>query len=965
MASFISTDTASRYRIRYSTEDGLIDGGVRTVVKDKQGHIWVGGQHGGKSGIARYDGRRWRRWTTEDGLVGTRVYTGLAAKNGDVWFGTKGIRPVGHGVMRYDGRSWTTYTTDDGLSRNMIYTLAQTTDGAIWAGTISGVNRFDGTRWTSFMPGADTALHHDKIRTVCADTEGNLWVGHGEWAGGVIKFDGRTWTQYTTQDGLTSNRVYKIHQSIDGSLWIGNSGGLNRLDGETWRSYVAPIALGPGGIAALGDTPDGALWVGLAGTGGRRVIARFMPDPEPPNKNLIPAVDRVSSLGNILLRWQARDLWDDTPPEKLLYQWRTNAGDWSPLTKETDVTLTSLTPGDYTFEVRSQDGDGNFDPTPATHAFVVEAPWWQNPWVAGSALVMLGLIGIQSGRLVQRDRRLRESNDALSGANNELFQVNVDLESTNVQLQREQVLERLRGQAQGMQSSEDIRPVVEALHQELTELGLPLINSGFAIRISEMENEIWITDGNGRALEPFILERNEIQRLTEMVEARRRGDDYYQSHREGEEVKESLRWQNEHGNPGWKNVPEEQWPQKIDSYVVFFEGDGSVFVNFEEPVDEGYLVLIRRFGEVFGFAHQRWEELQLKEDQNRRLVVDGAVARIRAEAQAMDRVEDFERVLSTLSDDLKGVGLEYDTCGIDVLEEPIERPTVAHFEQNGFRYTTFSIDPQGNVKDEAFQISAPFPLVVRETVERFAAGDPWQGKSGDTAIVEVPASSYGRLRLTSTERDSFTDEEVATLQEFAQAIALGYRRYLDIREIQEQTERKSAFLASMSHELRTPMNAIKGFTNLVLGRRSENLNDRQRENLGKVSQASDHLLAMINDLLDLSKIEAGRMDVNVESFDVKDLIASCCDTVSPLIQEGVTLRQDVAGDIGEANTDRARVQQMVINLLSNSIKFTEIGMVTVTAARGQGSREQGGRPRHRGERYGEGHSRRRATHTVR
>ena len=101
--------------------------------------------------------------------------------------------------------------------------------------------------------------------------------------------------------------------------------------------------------------------------------------------------------------------------------------------------------------------------------------------------------------------------------------------------------------------------------------------------------------------------------------------------------------------------------------------------------------------------------------------------------------------------------------------------------------------------------------------------------------MEVPAGSYGRLRLTATDRESFEEDEVATLREFADAVALGYARYLDIREIQEQTERKSAFLASMSHELRTPMNAIKGFTNLVLGRRSENLNDRQRENLSKVS----------------------------------------------------------------------------------------------------------------------------------
>ena len=139
----------------------------------------------------------------------------------------------------------------------------------------------------------------------------------------------------------------------------------------------------------------------------------------------------------------------------------------------------------------------------------------------------------------------------------------------------------------------------------------------------------------------------------------------------------------------------------------------------------------------------------------------------------------------------------------------------------------------------------------------------------------------------------------------------------------------------MSHELRTPMNAIKGFANLVL-RRDDTLADQSRENIGKIDQASDHLLAMINDLLDLSKIEAGRMDVNPERFDVGELVTSACDTVSPLIQDGVELRQDVADDIGEANTDKARLQQMVINLLSNAIKFTDSGSVTVSASQTDG-----------------------------
>ena len=316
---------------------------------------------------------------------------------------------------------------------------------------------------------------------------------------------------------------------------------------------------------------------------------------------------------------------------------------------------------------------------------------------------------------------------------------------------------------------------------------------------------------------------------------------------------------------------------------------------------------------------------------NQALQRDRSVERIRGQVQSMDRAEDFEKVLSLLTSDLREVGLTFESCEIDVLEEPIENPTMQLFEERGFRYTTYTLNPDGHVAFETFAVSAPFPAVNRQTIERFIAGEPWQGTSEGQAIVEVPAGGYGRLRLTASERNSFDEEEVTTLREFAGAVALGYARYLDIREIQEQTERKSAFLASMSHELRTPMNAIKGFTNLVLRRGKDELSERNQENLKKASQASDHLLAMINDLLDLSKIEAGRMDVNPERFDVKALIATCCDTVSPLIQEGVELKQDVADDIGQANTDKARVQQMVINLLSNAIKFTDTGSVTVTA----------------------------------
>ncbi|OGG46562.1 MAG: hypothetical protein A3F84_18600 [Candidatus Handelsmanbacteria bacterium RIFCSPLOWO2_12_FULL_64_10] len=154
------------------------------------------------------------------------------------------------------------------------------------------------------------------------------------------------------------------------------------------------------------------------------------------------------------------------------------------------------------------------------------------------------------------------------------------------------------------------------------------------------------------------------------------------------------------------------------------------------------------------------------------------------------------------------------------------------------------------------------------------------------------------------------------------------------QQIQQATERKSRFLANMSHELRTPINAIMGFTDLVLRRSGDALPGQQRDNLIKVKQSADHLLNLINDILDLSKIEAGRMEVNPTRFDVKGLIASCCDTVSPLVRPGVTLNYEVSEEAGEAHTDEAKLRQVVINLLSNALKFTEKGEVRVSVVRG-------------------------------
>ena len=155
-------------------------------------------------------------------------------------------------------------------------------------------------------------------------------------------------------------------------------------------------------------------------------------------------------------------------------------------------------------------------------------------------------------------------------------------------------------------------------------------------------------------------------------------------------------------------------------------------------------------------------------------------------------------------------------------------------------------------------------------------------------------------------------------------------------ELYEQLEtanrHKSQFLANVSHELRTPLNAIIGFTRLVLRKAGEQLPDLQRENLQKVLISGEGLLTLINGLLDLSKIEAGRMDITPETFPVDALLEATASTIEPMLAGGrVRLVREVAPGIPPLHTDREMLRQILLNLLSNAAKFTAEGEIRVSA----------------------------------
>lgn len=154
------------------------------------------------------------------------------------------------------------------------------------------------------------------------------------------------------------------------------------------------------------------------------------------------------------------------------------------------------------------------------------------------------------------------------------------------------------------------------------------------------------------------------------------------------------------------------------------------------------------------------------------------------------------------------------------------------------------------------------------------------------------------------------------------------------RRLTLEGQTKARFLANMSHELRTPMNAIIGFTSLLLDDRSLQMSERHRRSLERVSRNARDLLELINNVLDLSKIEAGRMDVYSEPADARDLIERAMAVVEPLKEaRPIKLSFNVEDGLPAMRTDRTKLQQILINLLSNAIKFTREGEVKVTAER--------------------------------
>jgi signal transduction histidine kinase len=228
-------------------------------------------------------------------------------------------------------------------------------------------------------------------------------------------------------------------------------------------------------------------------------------------------------------------------------------------------------------------------------------------------------------------------------------------------------------------------------------------------------------------------------------------------------------------------------------------------------------------------------------------------------------------------------------------------------------------------REESFQINPLLPDTRSEMAVPMIAGD----------------KVLGVFDVHSVNLNHFSEEDANIYTTLASQVAVSLqnaRLYAEqaetVAQLRELDRLKSSFLANMSHELRTPLNSILGFSDVMLEELDGPLTDNMRNDLGLIQKNGQHLLHLINDVLDMAKIESGKMNLNIEKFNLQEIIEEVTSITSPFASErnlSLFIEPDSDYEV-RISADKIRIRQVMINLINNAIKFTERGKISIRAA---------------------------------
>jgi len=942
--------TQYRHQV-WNTAEGLPQSSVESIVQTRDGYLWLGTQEG----LARFDGVRFvvfDRGNTR-ALRHNRVTSLVEDRDGGLWIGTEG-----GGVTRLAGGVFTTYTTDQGLPNDRIRALAVDDGGVLWVGTDEGLarsapggfvvpegaprDRVDAllvTRGPGLLAGSSSGLYRRvrerferfeppglpegpvhalwedafrvlwvgaraglvvvrdgaasrwdgglsgrTVKSMKGDRHGSLWVGTEEGGLTRIARGGRVST-YTAADGLSNNIALTILEDREGNLWVGTQdGGLNRFSDGRFVTWTTREGLAGDIVWPVYGDREGSLWVGTSSRGlsrmrqGRVVASYGTKDGLPSNA--------IQSL----VEDQDGTLWIGTRGGGLA---RRREGRFSvlerPLPGPSVSALCAARDRSLWIGLRGgglcrlKDGVlttyGPAEGLPPSGVHFLHEARDGSLWIATNGH---GLVRFRGGRFEQFTVKDGLSSDIVNT-------LHEDADGTLWVGTYGGGLVRLQAGR--------FRPFTTA-HGLYDDAIFSILDDG--------RGNLWMSCNKG----VFRVSRKELADLDRKLVASLHPVSY------GVEDGMRNRECNGANQPaGWR------------------ASDGRLYF----PTIEGLV----------------------------------AVDPARIEANPVPPPVVLEQVVADGAARPAGSDLVLGP-GTEGLEFHYTAPSFVSPGRVRFRYRLEGLDRdwiEAGTRRIAYYTRVP-PGEYRFVVKAANEDGVWNEAGASLAVrlrprlyqtrafaiacsLAVGLLAFGahRLRirrLQSRERDlmalveqrtkSLTEEKEKTLEALFDAERRKEFAQEAMAVAEEANHMKSEFLANTSHELRTPLNAIIGYSEILEEDAERTGQQAFLADLKRIQVSARHLLGLINDILDLSRIEAGKMSLHLETFPVAEVLQDVAVTVAPLLaRNGNTLEMPALDGLGEMHSDPTRVRQVLLNLAGNATKFTQGGRVRLQVERQAGT----------------------------